>query len=178
MKFLLLILLLLFSHSVLTPEPQYEGDMNVGIGEEAEPPTELPMKPQRVPYDSTWTEHDCLSHNIYFEARSEGELGMKLIAQVTLNRVRSNKKYHKNSICEVVKTKNAFSWYSDGKSDIPQDTKSWALAKKIATRAMKGDYKNLTNSLYFKVCSVDSSFFDKLRFKHRYKRHCFYTYEE
>jgi spore germination cell wall hydrolase CwlJ-like protein len=178
MKCLLLTLLFLFSLPVLTPEPKEEGDMSVGIGEDVKAPKELPMKLKRVPYDSTWTEHDCLAHNIYFEGRSEGELGMKLIAQVTLNRVRSDKKYHKNSICEVVKTKNAFSWYSDGKSDIPQDTKSWALAKKIATRAMKGDYKNLTNSLYFKVCSVDSSFFDKLRFKHRYKRHCFYTYEE
>jgi len=175
MRCLLLILLLLFSLPVLTPEPRYEVGVGKAIGEEVKAPVEQPKKPQMVSYDSTWTEHDCLSHNIYFEARSEGELGMKLIAQVTINRTKSDKPYMADTICGVVKTKGSFSWFSDGKSDRPTDRKSWEKAKTIATRAMRGEFSNLTNSEYFKVCSVDSGFFDKLRFRHKYKRHCFFT---
>jgi len=174
MKYLLLVLLLLFSHSVLTPEPRYEVGVGKGIGEDVKAPVEQPMKPQKVPYDSTWTEHDCLSHNIYFEARSEGELGMILVAQVTLNRVASDKPYMKNTICGVIKTRNAFQWYWDGKSDIPKHKKAFKQAQAIATRAINGEFTGVTKSLYFKVCETQSRFFDKLVLYKRHKRHCYY----
>lgn len=134
-------------------------------------------KPESFTDHTSWSEHTCLALNIYHEARSEGELGMKLVAQVTLNRVASKKSYMKDTICEVVKTRNAFEWFSDGKSDIPRNPKAWEQSKRIATQAMNGDFKNLTSSKYFKVCTVDSGFFDKLVFRHKFKRHCFYSEE-
>lgn len=54
---------------------------------------------------------DCLTDNIYFEARNQSIDGHKAIAFVTINRTRSDK--FPSSICEVVKQKNAtcqFSW--------------------------------------------------------------------
>ena len=70
---------------------------------------------------------ECLSKNIYFEARSEGALGQRAVAWVTLNRVESER--FPDTICEVVhqarrdasgnplRHQCQFSWYCDGKSD-------------------------------------------------------------
>lgn len=175
-----LILLLAIPLEAPTIKIQEESGASLGYptGVVQEALVGLPMKAETkaaVAYSDTWDEHACLAHNIYFEARGEGDIGMKLIAQVTLNRVKSKKKYMKNTICEVVKTKGSFQWYSDGKSDRPTEHKAWERAKVIATRAMNGEFKNLTSSTYFKVCDYESGFFNKLKLLHRYRRHCFYT---
>lgn len=65
----------------------------------------------------------CLADNIYHEAGNQSQMGMRAVAHVTMNRVRSNR--YPNSICGVIKqgykpgkTKGCqFSWYCDGKSD-------------------------------------------------------------
>ena len=176
-KTLTLLSLLLLSTSVgysYTPYKPLASDLSE-VKEEVV--ADVGNKPESFTDDSRWSEHTCLALNIYHEARSEGELGMKLVAQVTLNRVASKKPYMKDTICEVVKTKNAFEWFSDGKSDVPRNPKAWEQARRIATQAMNGDFKNLTSSKYFKVCTVDSGFFDKLVFRHKFKRHCFYSEE-
>ena len=60
-------------------------------------------------------EINCLSQNIYFEARGELKRGQTAVALVTLNRVFSP--YYPNTVCEVVKqhTNNScqFSWICD-----------------------------------------------------------------
>lgn len=82
--------------------------------------------------DNTWPQGDtlCLAANIYHEARGESTVGKLLVAQITLNRVASDK--YPNSICKVVKQKHQFSWYWDKKSDYPKDTKAWDDALSIA----------------------------------------------
>lgn len=84
----------------------------------------------------------CLAKNIYFEARSESELAKRAVGWVTLNRVMSDR--YPDSICEVVQQgiKNSdgsmrrhmcqFSWYCDGKSDIPQEEDEWREALRVA----------------------------------------------
>tara|TARA_B100000795_G_C22412893_1_gene291524 strand:- start:90 stop:524 length:435 start_codon:yes stop_codon:yes gene_type:complete len=83
--------------------------------------------------NSYGNENECLTDNIYFEARSQGFAGWVAVAQVTLNRVKD--KRFPNTICEVVKqgltyqsghpikNKCQFSWYCDGKSDEIINTK-------------------------------------------------------
>ena len=83
--------------------------------------------------NSYGNENECLTDNIYFEARSQGFAGWVAVAQVTLNRVED--KRFPNTICEVVKqgltyqsghpikNKCQFSWYCDGKSDEIINTK-------------------------------------------------------
>ena len=74
----------------------------------------------------------CLAMNIYFEARSESTLGQHAVAQVTMNRVASDK--YPNSVCDVVWQSGQFSWTNDGKSDVPKNKEAWEKAKHIAKR--------------------------------------------
>ena len=50
----------------------------------------------------------CLAKNIYHEASVESRLGQYAVAQVTLNRVRSNQ--YPNTVCDVVMDPWQFSW--------------------------------------------------------------------
>jgi spore germination cell wall hydrolase CwlJ-like protein len=149
-----------------------------GIVEEAI--VELPVKATKdTPED--WSEHECLSRNIYWESKGQGDRGMQLVAQVTMNRVNSNKRYFPNTVCQVVRQrvgkKCTFSWYCDGKSDRPKEPKEWAKAQRIASNAIDGKYAGLTKALYFKRCNIVSEFFNKLRYLGRENSHCFYTSE-
>jgi len=85
---------------------------------------------------------ECLSRAIYFEARSESELGQLAVAKVILNRV--NSKRYPNNICDVVyqgaERRNScqFSFACDGQADKPKYGKAWRKAKRIAKRAQAG----------------------------------------
>jgi len=56
---------------------------------------------------------DCLADNIYFEARSEPELGQYAVAKVTMNRV--NSEIFPQNVCDVVRQERngrcQFSWW-------------------------------------------------------------------
>lgn len=100
----------------------------------------------------------CLALNIYHEARSERTAGMWAVGDVTINRVKHAS--YPNTICGVVtqgptreswktlryldlpdeqrifypvKGKCQFSWWCDGKTDVPTETDSWYRALDIAT---------------------------------------------
>jgi len=87
-------------------------------------------------------ELDCLAKNIYFEAAVESTAGKLAVAQVTINRVNSPK--FPNTVCGVVKQgihyksgipvrhRCQFSWYCDGKPDVPYNGQMWAESKSIA----------------------------------------------
>jgi len=74
-------------------------------------------------------EYHCLASNIYWESRNQSLNGKVAVGQVVLNRVDSTA--YGDSICGVVKQTKyypsgginlhdcQFSWYCDGKSDIP-----------------------------------------------------------
>ena len=79
----------------------------------------------------------CLALNIYFEARGESEQGKRAVGHVVMNRL-SHRKFP-NSICAVVKqggTKRLhrcqFSWWCDGRSDMPGKNKAWNDSIRIA----------------------------------------------
>ncbi len=103
---------------------------------------------------------------------------MQLVGQVAINRMNSDARYFPNTLCQVIKYKIgkgcAFEFYCDGRSDRPVEVKRFEKAKKIATRAMNGEFKHLTKSLYFKKCSIVSRFFGKLKYLGREGNHCFY----
>jgi spore germination cell wall hydrolase CwlJ-like protein len=67
----------------------------------------------------------CLARNIYHEARGEPIEGQLAVAQVTLNRVRSQQ--HQNTVCGVVYAHRQFSWTLD-KTKRVRDTKAWQTA--------------------------------------------------
>ena len=84
----------------------------------------------------------CLALNIYFEAAVESTAGKLAVAQVTLNRVNSER--YPETICGVIyegpHTANGFpkrdmcqfSWYCDGKHDNPNKGKAWKVSQNIA----------------------------------------------
>jgi hypothetical protein len=88
-------------------------------------------------------EHQCLARAIYFEARSESEIGRLAVARVILNRVQSP--FYPDSICKVVyqnaERRNAcqFSFACDGQSDRPRQGKAWQKAKVLASKAIAGE---------------------------------------
>lgn len=97
-----------------------------------------------------YTEQDmrCLQKNIYFEARGEGVEGMKAVAAVTLNRVKSPR-FTPKTVCGIVHERNQFSWVAAGLSRIT-DPASWERAGKIALIALGGDMTHkVGNALFF-----------------------------
>jgi len=78
----------------------------------------------------------CLALAIYHEARSEPLVGQVVVAQVILQRVKSDK--YPNTVCGVVKQKHQFSFYWDGKSDEPKDKVAWKVAKEVVKEIQKG----------------------------------------
>ncbi len=88
-------------------------------------------------------ERQCLSRAIYFEARSESEIGRLAVARVILNRVQSP--FYPDTICDVVyqnaEKLNAcqFSFACDGLSDRPRHAKAWQRARILASRAIAGE---------------------------------------
>ncbi len=87
-------------------------------------------------------EENCLARAVYFEARSESELGQLAVARVILNRTKDPA--YPKSICGVVyqgsnrRNSCQFSFACDGLPDDVKQPTAWANSKKIAQRAMAG----------------------------------------
>ena len=84
----------------------------------------------------------CLSLTVFFEARGEDVAGQLAVAQVVLNRVEASG--WRDNVCDVVHQGGEaspdcqFSWYCDGKSDTPWETKAWEQALLVASAALAG----------------------------------------
>ncbi|MCA3559408.1 MAG: cell wall hydrolase [Aestuariivirga sp.] len=90
-------------------------------------------------------EENCLARAVYFEARSESQLGQLAVAKVILNRVKDPE--YPKSICGVVyqgsgrRNSCQFSFACDGLPDDVRSAAAWANAKRVAQMAMSGDAK-------------------------------------
>lgn len=88
-------------------------------------------------------EENCLARAIYFEARSETELGQLAVAKVILNRVRDPN--YPNTICGVVyqgsgrRNSCQFSFACDGLPDDVKQPTAWANSKRVALKALAGN---------------------------------------
>jgi len=71
---------------------------------------------------------------VYHEARSDDVLGQLAVAQVTLNRVASER--YPDTVCGVVWDHKQFSWTHDGKSDKPKEPRAWKHAQAVAYVAL------------------------------------------
>lgn len=78
----------------------------------------------------------CMTYNVYHEARNQSMLGQMAVVFVTLNRVYDER--FPNTICEVVsqgghirRHKCQFSWYCDGISDIPLEKKHYNTIRRL-----------------------------------------------
>lgn len=127
-------------------------------------------------------EFECLRMNIYHEAGNQSRRGMEAIALVTMNRAKT--KHYPETICGVVKqavvrngvvvrNKCQFSWYCDGKSDMPNlhnklEVEAWERATAVATAAMNGKVHDfLGRATHYHATYVNPAF---ANVPSRYKR--------
>ncbi len=88
-------------------------------------------------------EENCLAKAVYFEARSESELGQLAVAKVVLNRVKDPN--YPKTICGVVyqgsdrRNSCQFSFACDGVADEVKSKAAWDRSKKVAQKAIAGD---------------------------------------
>lgn len=88
-------------------------------------------------------EENCLARAVYFEARSESQLGQLAVAKVILNRVKDPE--YPKSICGVVyqgsgrRNSCQFSFACDGLPDDVRSAAAWSNAKRVAKMAMSGN---------------------------------------
>ena len=58
----------------------------------------------------TYTEEGCLTANLFFEARGEGEAGMRAVADVVINRTKHTAFKGQDTACKVIFAPKQFSW--------------------------------------------------------------------
>ena len=98
----------------------------------------------------------CLAKNMYYEARDQGTAGLLAVSAVVFNRVNDSR--FPNSICEVVKQgpiraswkqdgtyypikhRCQFSWWCDGKSDVPKETARYKECLGIAEGILNNEF--------------------------------------
>ena len=127
----------------------------------------------------------CLAKNIYFEARSESDLGKEAVAWTTLNRV--NHGNYPSTVCGVVyqakldqsnnpiKHKCSFSWYCDGKDDLIEDQNSWNNSIKLAYKVYYGNINDPTDgSIMYHAEEVKPYWKDAYTKTVRIDNHIFY----
>jgi spore germination cell wall hydrolase CwlJ-like protein len=115
----------------------------------------------------------CLALNVYFEARSEDVIGQYAVAEVTLNRVASDR--FPDTICEVVWQRKQFSWTHDGKSDRPRDQKAWRRAVAVAAYALEDDgHEVVGDALYYHADYVRPYWASSYDVVGKVGRHIFY----
>jgi N-acetylmuramoyl-L-alanine amidase len=99
----------------------------------------------------------CLAMNIYHEARDQPRAGQIAVGQVVMHRVYDDR--FPDNVCDVVKqgptyswtedfpvrNRCQFSWYCDGKSDEPKDTKAWDNAMLMAIGVYNGRVVDLVD---------------------------------
>lgn len=130
-------------------------------------------------------QHQCLSLNIYFEARSSSFADQIAVADVTLNRVKSPR--FPNTICTVVrqgqyykgqpiKHRCQFSWYCDGESDKPLNKQAWYEAQSLALLMMYTQkYRGITEgALFYHADYVKPYWTSSMQYIGTIGRHKFY----
>ena len=131
-------------------------------------------------------EKNCLATAVYFEARSESQLGQLAVATVILNRVRASNS--SSSICGVVykgaSHLNAcqFSFACDGKPDLPEDARAWQTALAVTGLALADDRKMedkqmqiVATATHYHADYVDPRWSKSLHRLTKIGRHIFYS---
>ncbi len=118
----------------------------------------------------------CLSLNVYWESRDQPIAGQVAVAQVTMNRVASPD--YPNDVCSVVYELKQFSWYWDGKSDVPREEKAWMRAQMVAKGVLAGSgHADLNGVTHYHSLQVKPYWSHTMTFVARIDDHVFYIEE-
>jgi len=120
----------------------------------------------------------CLALAMYWEARMEGREGMLAVASVVLNR-RDHPEFP-DTVCGVVTQGGEtppcqFSWWCDGKSDLPTEAKAWRQAERLAAEVLERPPRDRTGgALFFHATSLADPWHVERPRSARIGRHIFY----
>ena len=131
----------------------------------------------------------CLAQNIYFESANQSFAGRVAVANVVLNRVEDDQ--FPSTVCDVVYQAEMkenwkgnllpilhrcqFSWYCDGKSDLPTDSETWMEAFRIAGMVLAFEYQDITEgSLWYHSDTVEPYWSKHLSLVTTIDNHLFY----
>ena len=131
----------------------------------------------------------CLAQNMYFEAGNQPVAGKIAVSQVVINR--TNHMNYPSTICGVVydakyrenwkgnfvpiRHKCQFSWFCDGKSDDPEDSKTWIQCLTLARNILQGEYGDITEgATHYHNVYVNPYWADSLNETVRINEHIFY----
>ena len=119
-------------------------------------------------------EMTCLACNIYHEARNQPVKGQVAVAQVTKNRLSSEK--FPDTLCKVVWQSKQFSWTKDGRTDKVYEPKSWELAYRIATAVTetKLNLDMTDGAMFYHTKAVDPYWNRKMKITVIFEDHIFY----
>lgn len=124
-------------------------------------------------------ETKCLALAVYWEGRAEPREGQLAIAHTVLNRVRHGE--FPDTICGVVAQRTEsgkscqFSWWCDGKQDMPENEEAWETSVKVAHDARDGGAKDPTSgALFFHSTKVNPNWGGKRKRIARIGNHIFY----
>ena len=132
----------------------------------------------------------CLALNIYFEARNQSTIGQIAVAQVAMNRVLDER--FPNTVCEVVeqgqtyswkpelpiRNRCQFSWWCDGKSDIPKDTEAYEKARLVAVGVYMGHLDDFVDgATHYHANYVMPDWSESKQYIVRIDDHVFYRWE-
>lgn len=120
----------------------------------------------------------CLARTVYFESRGLPRKDQAAVAHVVLNRV-AHRDYP-DTICDVVtdggpRAPCQFSWYCDGRSDVPRHRGEYATSVDVARNVLAGDIDDPTDgSNMFHNTSVKPRWSRVAELRARIGRHLFY----
>lgn len=136
----------------------------------------------------------CLALNIYYESRGSNFADQAAVADVVLNRV--NDRRYPDTVCEVVHqgkqkpswkdpnvmvmVRNAcqFSWYCDGKADIPHPGDAWVNAQTVAWKVMQfGEFRGISEgATHYHATYVNPTWAGSLQLVGTIGKHIFYRW--
>lgn len=122
----------------------------------------------------------CMAEAVYFEARGEPVRGQYAVAQVVMNRVRSE--HYPNTVCGVVyqnkhwHNRCQFSFACDGIPDRVFDKDSWAVAQKVAEDVLvRGAYlPEIGGATHYHATYVRPYWLRDMRKEDKIGQHIFY----
>ena len=123
----------------------------------------------------------CLAMNIYWEARSEPVAGQVAVAAVTLNRVEDRR--FPDDVCKVVRQggeirrhRCQFSWWCDGKKDVPLEAEAWRRANTLARLTSAGVIEDPTGgAMWYHADYVEPYWAEAKKQVTKIGKHIFYT---
>jgi spore germination cell wall hydrolase CwlJ-like protein len=130
--------------------------------------------------DQLIAEHRCLSEALYYEARGEGRVGEKAVAEVVFHRMNAGNYGH--SICAVVYEGSfhrgcQFSFTCDGALHHPHEESAWKDAEQLAAQILTGEVplRNATGgATHYHAARVNPFWAPTLKKTAQIGKHIFY----